>query len=352
LGLLLAATLGGLATHAASAQEWEPEFVYGVLQPLPDGFPNGPITLVAAGDETSTAGLFAQRLSEYSTTYRPVDVKVEYRDPGKFGNWEALKYAAGAEGGLEGYLNVIFASPDDIIGLHTTPVAAEVGIGLDDLAEVVTLESHRYAVIQCKEASWEPTWEALVEEIKKRPGEIRYAGGDPGDRVDLIFASYMQAAGLGSLYDKAAIGHTSVGDVGARTDAVAACEADVTATDMDQLVTQNKGEKVDVVVVTGARKLGKFKTTPAATDAGIADDPMSRSMQVVVPAGVDPLHVKWLNALWTKVGKDSYFKAGRVLDQVVNLANVLDPEASAALNATADAKVGEVTRALGIDVAP
>jgi hypothetical protein len=52
------------------------------------------------------------------------------------------------------------------------------------------------------------------------------------------------------------------------------------------------------------------------------------------------------------VGKDSYFKAGRVLDQVVNLANVLDPEASAALNDTADAKVGEVTRALGIDVAP
>ena len=352
LGLLLAATLGGVGTYAAAAQEWEPEFVYGVLQPLPDGFPSGPITLVATGDETSTAGLFAQRLSEYSTTYRPIDVKVEYREPGKFGDWEALKYAAGAEGGSEGYLNVIFATPDDIIGLHTTPVAAEAGVGLDDLAEVVTLESHRYAVIQCKEATWEPSWEALVEEIRKRPGEIRFAGGEPGDRVDLIFASYMQAVGLGSLYDKAAIAHTNVGDVGARTDAVAACDADVTATDMDQLVTQQKGGKVDVILITGGKKLGKFKDTPTAVDAGIADDPMSRTMQVVVPAGVDPLHVKWLSTLWSRVGKDSYFKAGRVLDQVVNLANVLGPEESAALNDTADAKVGEVTRALGIDVAP
>lgn len=348
LALLVAVALAGLGLHAA-AQEWEPEFVYGVLQPLPDGFPKGPITIVAAGDETGVAGLLAQRLSEYSTIYRPVDVKVEYRDPGKFGNWEALKYAAGAEGAGEGYVNVIFASPDDIIGLYTTPVAAEIGTGLDDLVEVVTLESHRYALIQCKEASWEPTWEALVAEIKKRPGEIRYAGGDPGDRADLVFASYMHAAGLGSLYDKSAIGHTAVGDIGARTDAVAGCAADITVTDMDQLVTRQKDQKVDVIMVTGAGKLGRVK--PAA-EVGIADDPMSRSMQVVVPAGVDPLHVKWLSVLWSKVGKDNYFKAGRVLDQVVNLANVLDAEASAAWNDATDAKIAEVTRLLGIAVPP
>jgi tripartite-type tricarboxylate transporter receptor subunit TctC len=346
---LLAVALGGLGLQAASAQEWEPEFVYGVLQPLPDGFPKGPITIVAAGDETSVAGLLAQRLSEYSTIYRPVDIKVEYRDPGKFGSWEALKYAAGAEGGGEGYVNVVFASPDDIIDLHTTAVAAEAGVGLDDLVEVATIESHRYALVQCKEASWEPTWEALVEEIKKRPGEIRYAGGDPGDRLDLVFASYMHGAGLGSLYDKSAIGHVSVGDVAQRTDAVAACDADITVTDMDQLVTQQKEDKVAVIVVTGAKKLGQYKP---ATEVGIADDPMSRSMQIVVPAGVDPLHVKWLGVLLSKVGTNSYFKAGRVLDQVVNIANVLGPEESAALNDRVDARMAELTRTLGIAVAP
>jgi tripartite-type tricarboxylate transporter receptor subunit TctC len=103
-----------------------------------------------------------------------------------------------------------------------------------------------------------------------------------------------------------------------------------------------------VLLVTGKKKLAKYKNTPTAADAGMADDPMSRTMQVVVPAAVDPLRVKWLNALWTKTGKDSYFKAQRVLDQPVNLSNVLDADGSAAWNDAADAKIKEVTSALGI----
>ncbi len=351
-GLFLAATCGGLGTDAAFAQEWEPEFVYGVLQALPDGFPSGPITVIAAGGETSTAGLLALRLSEYSQTITPVEIKVEFREPGKFGSWEALKYAAGAEGGADGYLNVIFQSPDDLINLHIAPVAAEVGVGLDDLAEVITLEDHRYAVIQCKQASWDPTWEALVQQIKDHPGKVRYAGGSPGALTDVIFASYLNAVGIGSLYDKASINHADVGDTAAQAAAVAACESDVATTDMDQLITQKLGEKVDVILVSGAKRVSKFKEVPTATEAGIADDPMNTSMQVVVPAGIDPLHLKWLDALWSKVGTNSYYKAGRMLDQVVNLPNVLDAAASAALNAATDAKVDEVTRLLGINVAP
>lgn len=350
MGLLLATSYGAMGASAALAQDWEPEFIYGVLQPLPDGFPNGPITVVAAGDEASVAGLLAQRLSEYSTTYRPVDVKVEYRpDLAKFGSWEALKYVAGAEGGADGYLNVVFASPDDLITLHTQPVTKEIGVGLDDLIEVITFEDHRYAVIQCPEAAWEPTWDALVQQIKDKPGEVRYAGGAPGDRLDVTFASYMNALGLGSLSDKGVINFTETGDVGARTQAVANCEADVTVTDMGQLFTEQMGDKVDVVLVSGGKKLGKYKDVPTAIDAGIADDPMSRSMQVVVPANIDPLHAKWLTIFWSKIAKDSYFKAGRVLDQPINQANVLDAEQSAALNDATDAKVVEVTKVLGIN---
>jgi hypothetical protein len=76
---------------------------------------------------------------------------------------------------------------------------------------------------------------------------------------------------------------------------------------------------------------------------------MSRSMQVVVPANIDPLHAKWLTIFWSKIAKDSYFKAGRVLDQPINQANVLDAEQSAALNDATDAKVVEVTKVLGIN---
>ena len=351
LGALLAMTCGGMGTTAALAADWEPEFIYGVLQPLPDGFPNGPITIVAAGDETSVAGLLARKLSEYSTIFKPVDINVEYRpDFEAFGSWEALKYAAGAEGGDEGYVNVIFASPDDLINLHITPVTKDLGVGLDDLSEVISLEDHRYALVQCKQAGWGPTWEALVQQIKGNPGEVRYAAGEAGDRLDMTLGHYMQVQELGSLSDKAVINSTNVGDVAARTEAVANCEADITVTDMAQLITERMFENVDVVLISGNKRLGKVKDVQTATEAGIADDPMSRTMQVVVPASVDPLHVKWLNVLWSKTGNDSYFKAGRVLDQAVNLANVRDAEASAALNDASNAKMDALTRALGISI--
>jgi tripartite-type tricarboxylate transporter receptor subunit TctC len=350
-GLLIATSVAALAAGTALAQDWEPEFVYAVLQPLPDGFPDGPITVVAAGEEGSVPALLAQRLSEYSQTNTPVKINVEYRpDLAKYGSWEALKYAAGAEGGSDGYLNVIFESPDDLITLHTAPVTKEIGVGLDDLSEVVSLESHRYAVVQCPNASWEPTWDALVQQIKDHPGEVRYAGGEPGDRLDMVFATYMDNLGLGSLYDTRVINFSNTGDVAARTEAVVNCDSDVTVTDLDQLITQKMGEKLSVILIAGGKKLGKYKDVPTAVDVGFADEPMSRTMQVVVPASVDPLRVRWLNALWTKVGKDSYFKAGRVLDQPVNLSTVIDNEASAAMNDASDATMAKVTEELGIKV--
>jgi len=349
VGLLLAAAYMATTTNDAFAQDWQPEFVYGKLQPLPDGFPSGPITIVAAGERGSVPGLLAQRLQEYSKIVTPVPIEVEYHaDFEKYGSWEALKYAAGAEGADEGYVNVIFESPDDIITLHTAPVMADLGIGLDDLSEVISIEDHRYAVIQCKDTGWDGTWEALVQQIKDNPGKVRYAGGEPGDRLDMVFAEYMHAQGLGSLYDKAAIAFENTGDVAARTQAVIACDADVTVTDMGQLITEQLGEQVAVLLVTGKRKLAKYKNSPTAADVGMADDPMSRTMQVVVPAGVDPLHVKWLNTLWWKTGRDSYFKAGRVLDQPVNLSNLLDADESAAWNDAANSKISELASELGL----
>jgi tripartite-type tricarboxylate transporter receptor subunit TctC len=324
LSVLLA---GGLATNAAVAQEWEPEFHHGKLLPLPDGFPSGPISIVVVGDRGSVPGLLAVRLVEYSKLFTPVGITVDHRpDLAEQGSWGALKYAAEAEGGSEGYVNVIFQSPDDLITLHTAPGMADVGVGLDDLSEVISIEDHRFAVVQCKDAGWEPTWEALVEQIKANPGKVRYAGGEPGDRLDMVFAEYMRVQGLGSLY----------------------CDADVAVTDMEQLITELLGEEVTVLLVTGKKKLAKYKNAPTAADVGMADDPMSRTMQVVVPAGVDPLHVKWLHTLWWKTGRDSYFKAGRVLDQPVNLSNLLDDEESSAWNEATDERIEALANELGI----
>ena len=129
-----------------------------------------------------------------------------------------------------------------------------------------------------------------------------------------------------------------------------ACEADVTVSDLDQLITKKKGKEVDVVLISGDTRVARYKDAPASSEVGIADDPMSRTMQIVVPAGVDPLHVKWLGVLLGKTSDDSYFKAGRVLDQVMNLSHLLDDEESAALNDSTDATIGALAQDLGISV--
>ena len=353
LGLLLSTTFGSLGTTVALAQDWEPEFNGAILLPLPDGFPSSPLTIVAAGDEKSVAGRLAHQLSNYSSLFRDksIEVKVEYKpELETLGNWEALKYAAGAEGGDQGYFSVVFATPDDILDLHVNPDAKDIGVGLDDLSEVLSIEDHRYAVVQCKDAGWDPTWEALVQQIKDNPGTVNYAGGEPGDRLDMTFAHYMKDQEIGNLYDGASIKHANTGDVGARTAAVAACEADVTVSDLDQLITKKMGKEVDVILISGNKRVRKYKEAPSSAEAGIVDDPMSRTMQVVVPAGVDPLHVKWLGVLLGKTSDDSYFKAGRILDQVMNLSNLLDDEESAALNDATDATIGALTQELGISI--
>lgn len=350
LGLLLAATVASSGINPALAQDWEPEFHHGKLLPLPDGFPEGPITIIAAGDRQSPAGMLAVRLSEYSKIFTPVHIKPEFRPDLAGGSWEALKQATEAEGGGDGYVNVMFATPEDILALQTTSVMKDTGLGLDDLTEVISIEDHRYVVVQCREAGWDPTWEALVQQIKDNPGAVRYAGGEQGDRLDVRFAFYMNAAGLGSLYDDGVIKYANAGDLAARANAVANCDADVTVIDMDQLITQKIDEKVDVVLTSGHKRLPKYRDVPTASEAGVDNDPMSRSLQVIVPAGVDPLRVKWLNYLWWKTGRDSYFKAQRVLDEAVNLSNLRDPEESAALNDDIAARLGEVTTELGINV--
>lgn len=353
LGLLLATTFGGLGTTAALAQDWEPEFDGAVLLPLPDGFPSMPISIVAAGDAKSVAGRLAHQLANYSSLFRNKSILVNAvfkPELETLGNWEALKYAAGAEGGNDGHVVVVFASPDDILDLHVNSDAKDLGVGLDDLSEVLSIEDHRYAVVQCKEAGWDPTWEGLMQQIKDNPGEVSYAGGDPGDRLDMTFAHYMKDQGIGNLYDKGSINHANAGDVGARTAAVAACEADVTVSDLDQLITKKMGKQVDVLLISGDKRVRKYKEAPASSEVGIADDPMSRTMQIVVPAGVDPLHIKWLGVLLGKTSDDSYFKAGRILDQVMNSSNILDEEESAALNDSTNATLDALTQDLGINI--
>jgi tripartite-type tricarboxylate transporter receptor subunit TctC len=350
LALFLAAAVAGLSTNAI-AQDWQPEFVDGKLQPLADGFPSEDITVIVADSATSAEGILMQNLVEGAAKYSPVGVRAEAREEFEaFGSWEALKYMEDAEGGKDGYLNLVFGTPGGLVDLHAAPVTKEIGVGLDDLTEVITLESRPYAVIQCSTVSWEPTWDALMEQIKANPGKVRYMGGGPGAGTDMTFAYYIHALGVGNLYDKASVDHINVGNTSARATATAACEGDVTTTTMDLAVTHTQSGKVKVLLISGDKRVEQFPDAPTAAEKGVTDDPMSSTKQLVVPKAVDPQHVQWLYALWSAVANDPDYQANRAKVQVGTVANLLDPAGSAEFNDKADAKMDDLTKTLGISV--
>ena len=72
LGLAMALNLA--LVSSASAQSGE--FVKGVLQPLKDGFPNRPITLINADEAGSNDGIYGRVLQAALKGISPVDIIV------------------------------------------------------------------------------------------------------------------------------------------------------------------------------------------------------------------------------------------------------------------------------------
>jgi tripartite-type tricarboxylate transporter receptor subunit TctC len=233
---------------------------------------------------------------------------------------------------------------------HAATVQKDIGVSLDSLAEVITLESRPYALIQCASAPWEPTWQALLDQIKANPGKVRYMGGGPGAGTDVAFAYYLHKLGIGSLYDKSVIDYVDVGNPSSCALATAACEGDITFAPMDLAYTHSQAGKVKVLLIGQDKRIEQFPDVPTAAEVGIPDDPVSSTKQIIVPSAVDPQHVQWLYALWNAVASDPDYQAKRRQIQVGTQIKNLDPAASAALNDATDAKMDELTHLLGINV--
>ena len=110
--LSLVFTLAGAS--AASAQPGE--FVNGVLQPLADGFPKQPITLVNIDDPGSRDGVYARHMQAALKGISPVDILVSDEPSSSWGLWLKLKEMPTRRGGSDGYypcVVAIYASATD-----------------------------------------------------------------------------------------------------------------------------------------------------------------------------------------------------------------------------------------------
>lgn len=145
-------TLMFASTAGAQPGEWKD----GVLQPLADGFPNRPITIVNVDDPGTRDGIIARTMQQILKDMSPVKILVEDAPAPSFGNFYRMKELAARPGGVQGYYPQII----DYFGFATDPlcepIKAELGMDIEDTKMIIITEKWSYVVYQRKNAPWGP----------------------------------------------------------------------------------------------------------------------------------------------------------------------------------------------------
>jgi tripartite-type tricarboxylate transporter receptor subunit TctC len=185
-------------TESVDLSTWKPEFKDGVLQPLPSGWPNSPITLLNPDEAGSPDGLFVRTAVEAIRKVSPVDIEILDRsDFGTYGTWEALQWMAEQPGGNEGNVVVVASVVGGALDLIATPVKDELGVTLDDFNFVIATELTPFILTQRKNPPWGSTnFNDMVEYVRAHPGEVKYICYSPGSGRDISWTHYAQTLGL------------------------------------------------------------------------------------------------------------------------------------------------------------
>jgi tripartite-type tricarboxylate transporter receptor subunit TctC len=310
---------------AASAQGWTPEYKDGVLQPLADGFPNQEITIVVPDDPTSAEGILATQVANVAKQFSPVGIRTEIRqDFQAMPTWEALAYVKREERGKEGYMIITFSHAGSLADTLAADVKATVGVDRSDMQPVIGLEIARWFMTQCADVAWEPTIQALIDQIKANPGKVRYMGQGAGGGVDLGFFSTMKHFGINAdQLDAIPIGGTVE-----QATATAACEGDVTNTTVEPIMPHIQKERVKLIFMNGTQRVPEFPDVPTAADLGMTNGGLMSGKELITSSDVSPEHLAWLYELFRKATEQQEYIDGRhkIPGLVVEIRNPADTQ--------------------------
>lgn len=188
--LMVAGLIAG-GSSGSWAQEWEPTFIDGVLQPLPDGFPEKPITLINVDDAGSSSGLYIRSLQQALEDISPVEIRIADEPRAAGGTIHTLAdVVANREGGDQGYVLVQGSTIGSGTDFLTEPVEKETGLSIDDVNFFISTEAAPWAILQRKDAPWGRGFDKFVEYARAHPGEIKYISPGVGGGLD-IFTTWL-----------------------------------------------------------------------------------------------------------------------------------------------------------------
>jgi tripartite-type tricarboxylate transporter receptor subunit TctC len=277
----------GGSNAGGSAEDWTPEFKDGVLQPLPDGFPEQSLHLINSDEPAHDDGLYARAMQTALKDISPVPVEVEDLALPQFGTWAALEYMADQPGGTDGYYAQVSAVTGAALDLLTDPIEEEFGMTLDDIEPIIATESTPFVMVTRSDAEWQ-SYDELVEYAKGNPGKLRYVAS-VGSRLDITMRRIMNEGG----WEATLIPQDSSSDAAT---VVAAGEGDFTMLTPSVARAHEEAGKARVILVTSNEDAAPGQWSDATTThaIGMPDEPWGSIRGFVVGADVPELHRQWL----------------------------------------------------------
>ena len=293
----------------------------GKLQPLKNGFPKTPLSIVVVDEAGSDDGIYARQVAEAASKIAPVDIKVVDRPEfgSTYGAWEALDWIADQRGGDEGYMMAVVTLPGSTIDLLATPVANDLGVNMESLNTIALTESVPYVVVSRVGAPWGDSFEEMLAYAKANPGQVKYISRGPGAGPDLAMNNYADIAGVEF--------NTSVGGSHSEINtALGAGAGDIAVTLPGAASPFVQDGKVVLLTCTGnenpcAANWGKEQPN-AASLLGIENDPWGSTRGLVAAQGIPESHRLWLEALVDKATQSEEFVKARTSIPGVGMAHL------------------------------
>lgn len=334
-----ALTVAGFAAAVSNdslAQDWQPTFVDGVLQPLPDGFPESPITLINVDDAGSSSGLYIRSIQQALENISPVEIRIADEPRAAGGTIHTLAdVTANREGGDQGYILVQGSTIGSGTDFLTEPVEKETGMGIDDVNFFISTEAAPWAILQRKDAPWGRGFDKFVEYARAHPGEIKYISPGVGGGLDIFTTWLLDTLGIEVNKIPAANREASLAAVGGGA-------GDITT---NNAVSSLKAlDHVDVLLVSIPEVPEAFGSDEVGSSSdyekyGIENIVWGSFQGFIVSSTVPEDHVNWLHALLSAAtDQEAYQRRKETVPGVVIRATSIEETNAQANNANAAAE--------------
>lgn len=300
-------------TDPGEVGDWEPEWVDGVLQPLPSGWPNDSLAIVVTDEDGagSDDGIYARHLQSTLNELAPVRVDIFDRpdlDAG-YGVWDARQFLSEDPRGREGSQMIVYALAGSTVDLLATPLTRDLGVNLGDMNFVMTTEELPWLMVSRTGAPWGNSFSDMIEYAREHPGEVKFITRGPGSASDLGLWAYLVREGVEVDAVVGGSHEENLLAIGAGVGDIAISLAGITRTFVED-------GRVELLSCVGNANpcAGDWESPVpnAATALGTGEvDPWGANRGVAVAPNTPELHHAWLSELIRAATEDPGFRANR-----------------------------------------